>query len=104
MKLRPYQKRGTSWLENRQNSLMLLPMGAGKTAICCTWIATWDVKVLVVAPLRVAETVWPGELEKWAPGVTHRVVTGAAPKRRKAMGTDATVTIVNYENLSLIHI
>jgi len=100
MKLRPYQERGVRWLEQRKYSLLLLPMGSGKTAICCSWIAKWNVRVLVVAPLRVAETVWPPELEKWAPGVTWRIVTGHKRKRDKALSKPADVTLVNYDNLT----
>lgn len=99
MKLRDYQQRGVEWLDARKYSLMFLPMGAGKTAICCAWLAQWDMKVLIVAPLRVAETVWPVELPRWAPGVSFRVVTGRAANRKKAMAAPADVTIANYENL-----
>lgn len=98
--LRPYQLRGKKLLEKLRYVLMLLPMGAGKTAICCSWFADWDMRVLVVAPLRVAETVWPVELKKWAPGVTCRVVTGTAARRIKTMSKDADVTIINYENFA----
>jgi len=99
-KLRPYQLRGKAWIVARRFVLMLLPMGAGKTAICCDWIADWDIRVLVVAPLRVCLTVWPKELNFWAPGVTHRVVHGELRKRKRAMEQDAEVTIVNYDNLT----
>ncbi len=99
MQLRKYQTRGVEHLDKHRHALMLLPMGAGKTAICCRWMDEWDMRVLVVAPLRVAETVWPVELEKWAPELTCRVVTGAKAKRTKALAKDADVTVVNYDNL-----
>jgi len=47
-----------------------MPMGGGKTVTTLTALDTLDMvepvyPVLVLAPLRVARTTWPEEVEKW---------------------------------------
>jgi SNF2 family DNA or RNA helicase len=59
-------------------------------------------RVLIIAPLRVAEETWPEEIAKWefARGMTYRVVTGDLKERRAALEySPAMITIVNRENL-----
>lgn len=60
-------------------------------------------RVLVVAPLRVAQTVWSDEVARW-PGMPETIgpvvsITGSARARRRAIHTPARVHTVNYENL-----
>lgn len=67
---RPYQEKSLEWLIEKPHCGLLLDPGLGKTS---TTLAAIDVlhsgghihHVLVVAPLRVAKTVWPIEAEKW---------------------------------------
>lgn len=88
---------------------LFLDMGLGKTltTICIMdlWHATHpDARFLVVAPKTVAVNTWPAELEKWSQA--HRLDFAVAcgmkpdPKRRaEALARNATVTIINQENL-----
>jgi len=58
-------------------------------------------KVLVIAPLRVAENVWDAEIEKWdhLKQLTTSKVLGPEKKRMKALDTEADIHIINRENV-----
>ncbi len=65
-----YQTRAIDWCINNPRCGLFLPMGAGKTVITLTAIANLKKsgevnKVLIIAPIRVARTTWPSEIEKW---------------------------------------
>jgi SNF2 family DNA or RNA helicase len=79
----------------------------GKTVITLTAINEllynyFDVSnVLVIAPLRVAQTTWPGEVKKWGhlQHLTLSKVLGSAKERRLALNTPADIHIINRENV-----
>ena len=58
-------------------------------------------KFLVIAPLRVAETVWKQESANWehTEHLDFAICTGAVKDRVKALNQDATVTVINRENI-----
>ena len=65
-----YQTKGVNFIKDKKRCALFLDMGLGKTATTLTAIsdllATSDVKkVLIIAPLRVANTVWKQECDKW---------------------------------------
>lgn len=62
------------------------------------------VKVLVIAPLRVAEDTWTREIEKWDHLNHLRIskVLGSAATRRKALKADADIYVINRENVEWI--
>jgi SNF2 family DNA or RNA helicase len=104
--LRGYQR----WMAEktvRMDALLLgAEMGLGKTGsvlfAVSELLATGEVtKVIVVAPLRVAEETWPEEIAKWSFSrpLSYRVITGTAEERRAALQLDAQITIINRENL-----
>ena len=102
--LRPYQESAADFIYERDRSLILAPVGAGKTAITTTAMAdlTRDGIVkrwLVLAPKRVCESVWPIELPKWAQGLAFAVCTGTPAQRLAALASPAPVIIINYDNL-----
>lgn len=104
--LHGYQKHCVSFMEDHPESLLILEMGLGKTAISLTAIMDlmfdrFEVsKVLVIAPLRVAKTVWPQERESWehTSFLQMSVITGNAKQRVAALRTPADVYVVNREN------
>jgi SNF2 family DNA or RNA helicase len=86
---------------------LFLEPGLGKTVI--TLSAIWDLmfdyfeiqKVLVIAPLRVAENTWSEELEKWD-HLTHlrlSKVLGTEKERLEALRTPADIYVINRENV-----
>ncbi len=86
---------------------LLLDMGLGKTVITLTAIEDliynrFEVeKVLVIAPLRVAEDTWSRESQKWDHLKHLRIskVLGTPTQRRKALAQDADIYIINRENV-----
>lgn len=102
MKLRPYQERAVTFLYERDEALLFVPMGGGKTAMVCRVIAELIQdneirRALIVAPKRVAQTVWPSELDMWFSSAHYGVALGTA--RQRAAELHADIVITNYENL-----
>ena len=58
-------------------------------------------KVLVVAPLRVAQTVWDAEIEKWdhLKGLRVSKVLGTKQQRENALAVEADIYVINRENV-----
>ena len=84
--------------------MILAPVGAGKTALTLT--AMRDMlfegavqRFLVVAPKRVAESVWPTEAKLWAPELSLTVATGTPTQRVKALHANVQVVVATYDNL-----
>lgn len=86
---------------------LFLDMGLGKTVITLTAIEDlinnqFEIsKVLVIAPLRVAEDTWSKESEKWD-HLRHLKISkilGSQSERRKALAKDADIYVINRENV-----
>lgn len=85
---------------------LLLDMGLGKTVTTLTAIDLllhdyFEVeRVLVIAPLRVAENTWPREVEKWDHLRHLRIAKalGSASQRRRALRQEADIWVINREN------
>ena len=104
MNLRPYQETAADFLYEHDRAMILAPVGAGKTAITLT--AMYDMlyeghvkRFLVVAPLRVATSVWPVEQPKWAPFMRMAVAVGTPAQRLAALNSSAQVVVTNYDSL-----
>lgn len=107
MLLRPYQERAVSFLYERDRALLLAPVGAGKTAIVLTAMSEMlrdgvAKRFLVLAPKRVAESVWPTEAALWAPGVSVAVAVGSPNHRAAAFASTAQIVVTNYDNLQTL--
>jgi SNF2 family DNA or RNA helicase len=82
-------------------------MGVGKTVSTLTALNSLyngmgeTEPTLVLAPLRVAQSTWPDEVEKWAHlgGLPLVSVTGDATERAAALKRDAAVYAMNYDNI-----
>ena len=102
-----YQTYATNFILTHPVSAVLLDMGLGKSVITLT--AIFDLcldsflirKVLVIAPLRVARDTWPAEIRKWDHlcGLTFSVAVGTELERKAALMQDASVYIINRENV-----
>jgi len=104
LKLRPYQETAADFLYERDRAMILAPVGAGKTAITLTamrdMLAAGVVqRFLVVAPKRVAVSVWPVEAKLWAPALSLSVVIGTPTQRVKALQANVQVVVATYDNL-----
>ena len=105
--LHEYQNYCVDFLKTHPEAMLILEMGLGKSCISLTAILdlmfdSFDVsKVLVIAPLRVAKTVWPEERDNWehAHFLKMSVVVGSAKQREAALKAPADIYVVNRENV-----
>ena len=102
MELRAHQIRSIENISGRKRVLFTAQMGAGKTVITLSCVAKWGGKTLIVAPLRVAQTVWAEECEKWE-HLKHLQCTkllGSPDKRKRLLDTStAQIFVINKDNL-----
>lgn len=104
--LHDYQNRTVEYIKEKERCALFLDMGLGKTTSTLTAISDLQDsfavnKVLVIAPLRVANSTWKQEAEKWS-HLEHlrvSVCTGAEKARRSALMRDADVYVINRENV-----
>lgn len=103
---RPSQQLAIDRMLDNDYQLLALRMGAGKTSVALTVINEllfnrFEVRrVLVIAPLRVAELVWHAEAAKWDHTRHLRVVKvlGDQVERIRALAAPGDVFVVNREN------
>ena len=104
----PYQAAAIQWILDRLACGLFLDMGMGKTACALTAIdqLIYDrlevSKVLVIAPLRVAQDTWAREAAKWDHLQHLRVskVLGTAEQRLAGLAQEADVYVTNRENVA----
>ena len=104
--LHAYQRKAIDFALRERRCMLALDMGLGKTASTLTVISDMldgftANKVLVVAPLRVANSVWRQETRLWE-HLKHlriSVCTGSEKARRGALALDADVYVINRENM-----
>jgi len=104
--LHAYQNKAVDFILSERRCMLALEMGLGKTtstltAVCDMLDSFTAKKVLVVAPLRVANSVWAQETRLWG-HLKHlrvSVCTGAEKARRSALSLDADIYVINRENI-----
>lgn len=102
-----YQKYAENFIIEHSSCGLFLDMGLGKTAITLTAIDElmfdyFDIaKVLVIAPLRVAQDTWSKECEKWdhLKGIRISKVLGSGKERKQALFRKSDIYIINRENV-----
>lgn len=107
LSLHDYQEVTKDFIIRTPYAAVILDMGMGKTATTLSAINElmfdrYEVsKVLVIAPLRVANTVWSDEIEQWEELIHLRYakIVGTPKQRRAALEQDADIYIVNREIL-----
>ncbi|HEL2028713.1 TPA: DEAD/DEAH box helicase [Streptococcus suis] len=105
--LHNYQVVAKDFIIGHPHAAVILDMGMGKTATTLSAVneLMFDrfevTKVLVIAPLRVANTVWSDEIEQWAElcHLRYSKIVGTTRQRKVALQKDADIYIVNRENL-----
>lgn len=82
-------------------SMGLGKTGAALTAVDCMSLVEETYPLLVVAPKRVARTVWPAETRKWnhLKHLRTSVVTGSLKERQVALRVKADIYTTNFEQL-----
>lgn len=108
MKFNPwnYQQYSINHIIDHKASGLFLDMGMGKTVSTLTAIDNLIFlgevnKVLVIAPLRVAEDTWSTEVDKWD-HLKHLKISkilGTKKQREEALNKDADIYVTNRENV-----
>lgn len=102
-----YQGYATNKILEQDAVGLFLDMGLGKTVSTLTAVDQllydyFDVeKVLVIAPLRVAQKTWPDEIKKWDHLKHLRIsrVLGTEKQRLAALQAKADIWVINRENV-----
>lgn len=100
---RPWQTIITDFILANKRISIFSGMGSGKTS--ATLSALKELRkegpILVVAPLRVARSVWSSEIESWDcfSGLTYSKIVGTPSERLAAMKKTADIYTTNFENL-----
>lgn len=106
--LRPYQVTNRDHILNNPSSGLFVGMSLGKTisalsAVNALMYNRFEIrKVLVIAPKRVAETVWADEIDKWA-HVKHlkiSLVAGTEKQRIAALNVNADIYSIGRDNVA----
>ena len=101
----PYQQRAIELIETGRSHGLFMDMGLGKTVVTLTGLQHLINKrmacnILVIAPLRVAESVWVQEAAKWSHlSLTFSKVIGTARQRIAALKKEADIYLINPENV-----
>ena len=103
--LREYQRLIIDHAVNNPRCAIWADMGLGKTAstltACAAFNAVDDDPILVLAPLRVAQSTWPEEAREWEHLKHLRIspVVGTEQQRRQALTAKADIYTTNYDKL-----
>lgn len=102
--LHQYQLDTVEFVKTTKKCALFLDMGLGKSISTLTALAdlfeTGEVsKVLVIAPLRVANSVWYAEVRKWEHTchLSVAIATGSPAKRKAALESNAQITVMNQD-------
>lgn len=104
--LHEYQNKAVNFIIEKKRCALFLDMGLGKTVSTLTAVS--DLldslavsRVLIIAPLRVANTVWRQEAENWG-HLRHlriSVCTGGERNRIARLNQPADIHVINRENI-----
>lgn len=104
--LHNYQHTSANHIVNNNHAALFLEMGLGKTVSTLTAVNILIYEILdinnalVIAPKRVAESVWHAEIEKWA-HLRHLKVSkiiGSVKQRQAALRVKADIYLLGRDN------
>lgn len=104
---RDYQQAIVRYILDNERCNIWAGMGTGKsvstlTALDALALTADPFPALVIAPLRVAASTWPGEVKKWAHlhGTRIRAATGSESERSHLVHAKSTdIVTINYDKL-----
>lgn len=101
-----YQNRSVDFIKKNKRCILMIEMGLGKTASSLTAFSDLldgfvTERILVIAPLRVANSVWAQECKKWEQlkHLSVSICTGTERQRIAALSKTADVYTINRENV-----
>jgi SNF2 family DNA or RNA helicase len=104
--LHEFQQNAISFIKREKRCLLAIEMGLGKTVSTLTAISdlldSFTIRrVLIIAPLRVANSIWKQEAAAWE-HTSHlkvSICTGSERERLSALMQTADVYVINRENV-----
>ena len=98
--LHPYQLKAAQFLRERDRAALWIEMGLGKTAATLAALDDCPQPVLVIAPKKIAEEVWPDEVLKWRPDLRCEVAAGTPGERARVIATStADIVVIGKDNV-----
>lgn len=105
---RPYQPAISNFIYDNKRCNVFAGMGVGKSPATLQAISDLLLfgevqRVLIIAPKRVAQSTWPGEIARFNKSFGHltmAVAVGPEPMRRAAIEGTARIVTINYDQLS----
>ena len=104
--LHDYQQKAITFSLQHSQLALWLDMGLGKTAIALSNVVERQDQLqvygtLVIAPLRVIQTVWRQEAQQWehTRHLRFSLIHGTPDQRHRAFRMPADVYLVNYEGI-----
>lgn len=100
-----YQKHIIDFILDHERCAIYAGMGMGKTVATLTALSILKLieegPILILAPLRVASTTWPDEVNKWQhlENITIATIVGNVKNRIEALNNKADIFTINYENI-----
>lgn len=100
-----YQKHIIDFILDYERCAIYAGMGMGKTVATLTALSILKLieegPILILAPLRVASTTWPDEVNKWQhlENITIATIVGNVKNRIEALNNKADIFTINYENI-----
>lgn len=98
-----YQATSVDKIKSTHKCALFQQCGLGKTVSALTAIADINPqRVLIVAPLRVAKTVWHNEALKWEhlQHLTFSICVGTPAQRLSALNSNSQIHVINIDCLS----
>lgn len=104
--LHNYQRKAIQHILDHPQAMMWMDIGMGKSITTLTAIADlfdqgMTAGVLVVAPLRVIQSVWEHEAQKWEHTchLTFTTLRGTDPDKKRNLNQVRHIYLINYESL-----
>ena len=105
-RLHQYQNRAVEFIKEKKRCALFLGVGLGKSITSLTAISDLIedfafCRVLIIAPLRVCNSVWVQEAQKWEHtlGLKVNICTGSVKERKNSLDSEADIYIINRENV-----
>lgn len=110
-KLHKYQLNAVDFALQKKRVALWLDMGLGKTVISLTVAQKLidkhqgNFKVLIIAPLLVANNVWHEEIQRWEhlKHLKWSIVTGNKKQRLLALYQEVNIYVTNRDNVSWLY-
>ena len=108
--LHDYQVEAIDFATEKKKCALFLKMGAGKTVIALTWarnlLRRGEARhILILAPLRVANSVWQPEIAKWS-HLNHLDsinACGSINDRTLAITAHKSITVINHDKVKWLY-